>query len=208
MKLETKLLIGGFGCILIASALYVVVVKIPADLAANVSQGLRETLNFTPQVRISETVVIEQTTSIVEVATVSRDLSVDYSWSHQWLGSTKTIALQGMFTAKAGFDLKEKFTVDIKRYPLNVTASMPAPKILSLQLNEYRVRQDESGWWNRISTEDREHAMRALQHSAREKAQNSGLLTEARSTVEQRIKEVVERNGAIVEFKYPRSEEK
>jgi hypothetical protein len=203
VKLESKLLIAGIGSVLIAGALYVMLVKIPADLASNISRGLKETLNFTPQVRVNETIVIEQSMPISELATVARDLSVEYSWSHQWLGSTKTIALRGTFTAKAGFDLKEPFTIDIQNYPLRVRASMSAPTILSVQMNDYAILQDENGLWNRISDDDRESAVRVLQHIAREKAKHSGMLAEARSSIEQRIKEIVERNGALVEFRYP-----
>lgn len=200
----TKLIITtGIGLLLAVIAAYIIFVRIPTDLARNVAHGIRETFNFTPQIKVEETVIIEQTTPIFEVATVTRDLMVDYSWSHQWLGSMKTIALRGTFTAKAGFDLKEPFTLNIQKYPLKVSAKMPTPKILSIQMNSYKILQDESGWWNRISDGDRETAVQALQHIAREKAQNSGMLAEARSTIEQRIKEIVERNGAMVEFNYP-----
>lgn len=200
----SKLIIAtGIGLLLAAMAAYVVFVRIPSDLANNLAQGIKETFNFTPQVKVAETIVIEQTTPIAEVATVARELSVEYSWSHEWLGSTKTIALRGTFTAKAGFDLKEPFMIDIQQYPLSVHARMPAPKILSMQMNSYKILRDESGWWNSVSTSDRETAVQELQRIAREKAQNSGMLAEARSTIEQRIKQIVERNGAVVEFTYP-----
>lgn len=202
-KYSKLIIAAGIASLFAAIALYIVFVKIPTDLATNISQGIKETFNFTPQVRVEETVVIEQNTPIFEVATVARDLLVEYAWSHQWLGSTKAIALRGTFTAKAGFDLKEPFSLDIQKYPLKVQARMPAPKILSIQMNSYRIIQDESGWWNRISDADRETAVQELQRIAREKAQNSGILAEARMTIEQRIKEIVERNGAMVEFKYP-----
>lgn len=199
-----KLIIaGGIGVLLAAIAVYIVFVQIPTDLATNVASGIKEAFNFTPKVHINETVVIEQNTPILEIAIVSRELMVEYSWSHQWLGSTKTIALRGTFTAKAGFDLHGPFTITIRKFPLRVDATMPAPKLLSVQMNSYKIILDENGWWNRISDADRETAVQELQRIAREKAQNSGMLTDARSTIEQRIKEIVERNGAMVEFKYP-----
>ncbi len=202
-KYTRLILAAGISVCLAAIAFYIVFVKAPTDLANGVAQGIKDAFNFTPQVKIEETVVIEQTTPILELATISCDILVDYSWSHQWLGSTKTIALRGTFTAKAGFDLKEQFTINIQKYPLRVQARMPSPKLLSLQMNTYKIVSDESGWWNRISDNDRESAVRALQDIAREKAQNSGMLEEARTTVEQRIKEIVEGNGAMVEFNYP-----
>lgn len=202
-KYAKLIIAGGIGVLLAAIAAYIVFVQIPTDLATNVARGIKEAFNFTPKVQINETVVIEQNTPILEIASVSREIMVEYSWSHQWLGSTKTIALRGTFTAKAGFDLREPFTITIRQYPLRVDANMPAPKLLSVQMNSYKIILDENGWWNRISDADRETAVQELQRIAREKAQNSGMLADARSTIEQRIKEIVERNGAVVEFKYP-----
>ncbi|MEO8168786.1 MAG: DUF4230 domain-containing protein, partial [bacterium] len=183
------LFIGG-ALLFVALSMYIVLVKIPTDLASNVAHGMKEMLNFTPQVRINEHVVIEQSVPVAELATISRDLSVDYIWSHQWLGSTKTLALRGTFTAKAGFDLHEPFRVDIQRFPLKVHAIMPPPKILSLQMNSYNVLRDEDGWWNKISAGDRESAVQELQRVAREKAEGSGMLNEAQLSIEQRIKEI------------------
>jgi hypothetical protein len=62
--------------------------------------------------------------------------------------------------------------------------------------------KDESGWWNRISDEDREAAVQTLQDVARSKAISSGILDEARTTIEMRIREIVEHNGASVQFSY------
>ena len=190
------------GILLIAGAwsFYTVFVRAPADLARATAHGIQELFNFTPRVKIDQTIVIEQNAPIMELATVSRQLIVDYTWSHTWLGSTKTIRLTGTFTAKAGFDLKEPFTIEIEKSPLRVRASMPAPKILSLSMDSYRIAGDESGWWNRISSADREAGVEHLQSTARSQAESSGMLEEARSSAEQRITEIVRKNGSTVEF--------
>lgn len=195
--------LAGLGLFLAALAVYLLLVRTPADVARNLADGIGRTFNFTPQVKIEETVVIEQNTPIAELATVARDLMVEYSWSHRWLGSTKTIRLRGTYTAKAGFDLKQPFSLTIRTSPLRVQARMPAPKLLSLQMNSYTIIEDESGWWNRISDADREQAVQELQRVAFEKATRSGMLAEAASTVEQRIRELAERNGALIEFLSP-----
>ena len=195
------------GVLLIASsvAFYLVFVKAPSDLAHNTASEIKEFFNFTPRVKIDQTVVVEQNTPILEVATVSREIYIDHAWSHSWLGSTKTLQLQGSFVAKAGFDLREPFEIDIERNPLRVEALMSPPKLLSLQMDTYRIVKDESGWWNRISDGDRETAVRELQEVARSKAETSGILDEARATIELRIREIVERNGATVQFTYNRN---
>jgi len=198
-------LIGAAGLVLLTLSaaavyvfLYVPLVKLPADLAASTAEGFRRVFNITPRVMIEETVVIEQNTPILELAVSSRSVLVDHSWSHTWLGSTKRLHMRGTFTAKAGFDLRHPFTVRIERSPLSVVAELPPPELLSLEMDSYTIVRDESGWWNRIADGDREEAVRALHRVAREKAMQSGLLEEAQASAAERIRELVERNGAPV----------
>ena len=186
--------------IVAALAFYIVVVKAPSDLARNTAEGIKTLFNFTPQVKVGQVIVIEQHAPALEVATVVRNLFIDYRWSHTWLGSTKTIELQGSFTAKAGFDLHQPFTILIRKNPLSVQAQLPPPKLLSIELLTYHIVTDEGGWWNRISDADREEAVLELQASAGKNAEGSGILDEARRTAEERIRELVERNGSTVEF--------
>lgn len=80
---------------------------------------------------------------------------------------------------------------------------MPEPRILSLEMNTYKIIKDENGWWNRVTDQDREEAFYRLRTAARKAVQNSGILEEARATAEQRIREIVQRNGSTVEFWSP-----
>jgi len=82
----------------------------------------------------------------------------------------------GTFTAKAGFDLRKPFEIGIASSPLRVSARLPRPELLSLQMDSFEVLLDENGWWNRLTEEDRTGAVTALQSVARSKAMNSGLL--------------------------------
>jgi hypothetical protein len=60
--------------------------------------------------------------------------------------------------------------------------------------------RDENGWWNRLTEEDRTNAVTTLQSIARRKAEGSGMLEEVKRSAEERIRELVERNGALVAF--------
>jgi hypothetical protein len=188
--------------VLVAAALsyYVLFVKAPTDLAHNLAKGVREAFHVTPRVIVNQTIVVAENAPIAELATTARDVFVDHTWSHTWLGSTKTIQLQAAFTAKAGFDLTSPFTIAISDRPLRVTATLPPAQILSLEMKSYRVLRDENGWWNRLTEADRETAMRDLHALARRQAEQSDLLTEAQRTAERRLQEIVERNGATLTF--------
>jgi hypothetical protein len=203
MSTGTKLSLGVIGLLLVLAVLwtiYALFIKAPVDLAAATARGIEEAFQFRPRVTINQRVVIEANTPILEVATVSRQLQVDYQWSHSWLGSTKTLRLVGTFTAKAGFDLHEPFDIAIEKSPLRVKATLPPSRMLSVTMDSYAAPVDESGWWNRISAQDREQAVAALLTAARTQAEHSGMLEEVRRTAEDRIREIVKRNGAAVEF--------
>ncbi len=188
--------------VLVASAIafYLVLVRAPAEIAGNVAEEFREFFNFTPRVTIDQTVVIEQSTPIMEVSTLSRNLFVEDRWEDQWMGSTKAVEIRGSFTVKAGFDLREPFTINITRYGLAIQASLPEPKILSLEMITYKIIKDENGWWNRITDQDREEAFYRLRTAALKAVQDSRILEEAKATAEERIREIVQRNGSTVEF--------
>ncbi len=193
------------GVVLVASviAFYLVLVRAPLEIAGNVAEGFQEFFNFTPRVTIDQIVVIQQSTPIMEVSTLSRNLFVEDRWEDQWMGSTKTVEIQGSLTVKAGFDLREPFTINITRYGLAIQASLPEPKILSLEMNTYNIIKDENGWWNRVTDQDREKAFYRLRTAARKAAEESGILEEARATAKERIREIVQRNGSTVEFWFP-----
>jgi Protein of unknown function (DUF4230) len=183
-----------------AVAMHYVMVQVPADVARNtrdgaadtahrMAEGFKNVFNFTPRITVNGTTVVEQANPVVELATVQQDLAVDYSWSQTWLGSTKTMQLRGTYKAKAGFDLRDPFRVAVDAS--RITASMPAPKLLSMEMTTYKIVADENGWWNSINSQDRENAITGMQAEARMKAAQAGLLEEAKSKLRQELAEAM-----------------
>ena len=80
-------------------------------------------------------------------------------------------------------------------------AWVPPPKLLSIDMKGYGVLKDENGWWNSVTPQDREEAVQQIRAEAIDKVTHSGLLEESQATVEARIREIVERNGATVVFR-------
>ncbi len=188
---------AGFVILSLVSAFYIAV-RTPVDVAGSLAQStakaMREAFNFTPRISIDQVVVFEQNTPIMELATVERELYTQYTWKHSWLGSTKEITVRGVFVAKAGFDLRKPFHIDISRNPLSVRTHIPPAELLSLEMKEYKLVTDDDGWWNKVTTQDRQQAVRALLHAARQKADDSGIRAEAERSVEERLREIVSRN--------------
>lgn len=191
------LLIGG------SIVAYRLLIKAPVELAHATADGIREMFQVTPQVSVNEIIIIEQATPILELGTVSRQMIVDHEWSHSWLGSTKTLHVRGIFKAAAGYNLKEPFSIEITSDPLKITARLPEPRLLSVQMDSFMVVTDESGWWNRITEADRSDAVNVLVSLAKRRAEASGILNDVRTSAEDRIRELVQRNGVEIIFERP-----
>ena len=104
---------------------------------------------------------------------------------HTWAGSTKRIKLHGTYLIKAGFDLREKFTVDVR--PNEVVIALPHARILSVEQEQVEVLTLENGLWNRISPDDIQAQLATLPEQARQKA--AGLPAEAEQTFTRQVLE-------------------
>ena len=161
------------------------------ELAKRIADGISRRLQFRPEVRIDQVTVLERETPVLELATVRREFSHDYEWEHQWLGSTKRLHLRGTFAAKAGYDLNEKFYFEINSDDLQVQLGLPEPRVLGVEMVAYRAEEEE-GYWNKLSAEEREQAVNALLASARAAAaKDAALLGEARRMLDVQVGEAV-----------------
>jgi hypothetical protein len=161
------------------------------ELAKRIADGISRRLQFRPEVRIDQVTVLERETPVLELATVRREFAHDYEWEHQWLGSTKRLHLRGTFAAKAGYDLNEKFYFGINSDDLQVQLGLPEPRVLGVEMVAYRAEEEE-GYWNKLSAEEREQAVNALLASARAAAaKDAALLGEARRMLDVQVGEAV-----------------
>ena len=121
-----------------------------------------------PQVKVNNRIYLEQTTTVAQLAVLQRRVEVEHEMMHSWAGSTKRIKLHGTFMVKAGFDLRQRFTVNVG--PKEVLLEMPHAQILSVDQEKIEVLAFENGLWNRISPNDIEHELAALPDLARAKS--------------------------------------
>ncbi len=116
---------------------------------------------------VNDRVYLEQTTTVAELAVLARRVEVEHEMQHTWAGSSKRIKLHGTFVVKAGFDLRKKFTVDLR--PHEVVIELPHAQILSVEQEQVEVLTLENGLWNRVSPDDIQTQLAILPALAREK---------------------------------------
>jgi len=144
-----------------------------------------EVAQLQPRVTVNNRVYLEKTTAMAELAVLSRQIEVEHEFLHTWAGSTKRVKLHGTFLAKAGFDLQQDFTVDLR--PDEIAIRIPHAAILGVEQKQTEVLAFENGLWNRISAADLQNELAALPALARQKATESGILLEAEATLQKQL---------------------
>jgi|GEM_PF-493845 len=173
-------------------------IKLGKDFAAD----LQKNLGFLPKIVVdSQTVIDSSPQPILQLATVEQEFESKYSYQHTFLRSTKTILLSAHFTAKAGFDLTKRFEIDISTHPPGAKIHAPPPMLISFEMNNYHVLEEE-GYWNKITAEDRQNAVAALQAQAKADILARGILHQAQLALERTIQDALLRHLAKVEFDY------
>lgn len=193
--------------ITVCVAAYVIVVVIPTQLAERSYEGAKQigrdisdAFQFTPEVTVNNTVVLQQQTPILELATLSQNFQHKYEWTNTWLGSTKKISITGSFEAKAGFDLNKRFAVEINDDKALVF--LPKPQLLSMEsLNDMKF-EDESGIINWVDSEDRSKAINAFTTDARKYAQQAEFVAKAQKAMEDKLGEIMKLHGKELEIHY------
>jgi hypothetical protein len=195
--------------ITISVTAYVIIVVIPSRLAERsyegakkIGQDISEAFQFTPEITVNNTVVLQQQTPILELATLSQKFQHQYEWTNTWLGSTKKINIRGSFEAKAGFDLNKKFSIRIDDNKAIVM--LPKPKLLSVESLPDIKFEDENGVWNWVDMEDRSKAINAFTSDARTRryAVQSPFVNEAQQSMEKKLTEILKIHGKEVEIRY------
>lgn len=211
MFTDRKLFVVSVFLIIVSITAYVLLVFIPSRIAEQTYDGARQIgrdianiFRVTPEITVNNTVILQQQTPILELATVSQKFKHDYDWTNTWLGSTKKINISGTFEAKAGFDLHQKFSVQIDYNKAIVT--LPHPKLLSLEPSGDVRFADENGVWNWVNAEDRSKAMNAFTQDARKYGQQAQFVEQAKVEMEKKLKEIFLRHDKLVEFRYSTGE--
>ena len=140
-----------------------------------------------PRITINNRVYMEQTTPVSELVVLSRRIEVEHELLHTWVGSSKRVKLHGTFNAKAGFDLQQNLSIDLR--PEKIIVQLPHAQILGVEQEQVEVLAFENGLWNRISGQDLQSELSILPELASKKATETGLVAEAERTLQQQLSE-------------------
>ena len=202
-NLKLLIMLIGIGTI----AAYVILVIIPTQLtkrsyeaAQALGEDFREAFQFTPEVLVEHTIVINQQTPVLELAVMAQNFEHRYTWANKWMGSTKQIAINGRFEAKTGFDLEKKFSISLQNDTAYVV--LPEPTILSVESKGDISYRDENGVWNWVNPEDRSKATNAFLVDARKYAEQATFVQDAKKDMEERLKVLIKPHAKAMVIQY------
>ena len=207
MFTDRKLVLIIVFLIVVSITAYVLLVYVPSKMAQQTYEGAKQigrdiadVFQVTPEIKVNSTVVLQQQTPILELATVSQKFQHRYNWVNTWLGSTKKINITGTFEAKAGFDLNQKFSIEIDAN--NAIVTLPDPKLLSIEPQPDVTFMDENGVWNWVEAEDRAKAMNAFTRDARRYGEQAKFVEQARLEMETKLRAILLLHGKRMEIRY------
>jgi hypothetical protein len=154
-------------------------------LARDVRNAFVDIAHLQPRITINNRVYLEQTAPTSELTVVSRRVEVDHEFQNTWAGSSKRVKLHGTFVAKAGFDLRQDFSIEIR--PEEILVQLPHAQILGVEQQQLDVLAFENGLWNRISSDDVQSELSVLPALARQKAAEANLPLDAEQTLQQQL---------------------
>jgi hypothetical protein len=191
---------------------YVLLVAIPTEMARRSYQGakalgedIRDAFQFTPEIKVNNTIVLHQQTSVFEMSVLQQNFEHRYVWENSWLGSTKKIFITGSFSAKVGFDLHKQFSIRLVANKAYVT--LPPPRTLSLESQGDITYRDEQGIWNWVSVDDRTRATNAFIHDARKYADRAAFVEDSKVEIEKRLAALIKPYAEEVVVSYGTNEQ-
>lgn len=186
---------------------YVVLVTIPTQLAKRsyeaaktLGEDFRNAFQFTPEITVNNTIVLNQQTPVLELAVLSQNFEHRYTWTNTWLGSTKQVFIAGTFDAKAGFDLHQKFSIALQNDTAYIL--LPEPTILAVESQGDITYRDEHGIWNWVNPDDRTQATNAFITDARKYAEQAAFVQDAKSNMEERLNVLLQPHvkGVVIQY--------
>jgi hypothetical protein len=114
---------------------------------------------------------------------------------------TKRLIVRGHYTVKGGYRLKDG--VSLRMENGKPVARFPKPEILSVELLDFDVLSEDSGWLNKIQPADRAQILRELREQMRQEAEKSGLLDTVESSLRTRLRDLLGAESVSVEQALP-----
>ncbi len=175
----------------------------------HVVDAFAQVFQVRPEITVNQKVVFTQTAPIAELAVVTKEeqVALEFDMTYQLMAhdiplTEKKLNAQAVYRIKAGFDLRQPFSVEIDPKTHHISAKLPPAKILSVEQVGELSLQGQNGWLNDVTDAERANIVNSLEQAARDQAEKSGLKSDAQQQAQQRLEEILHHNGENVELEW------
>ena len=160
-----------------------------------IGNEVRDLLGATPEITMNRTIIQEAPTTICELYFFKQATHTREQWISKKFGSSKSLVVSQRFIIKAGFDLN-RLRLDVDEANKTVKATISDALLIGVEHDgPFEVEKSESGWWNRITDEERDQLINSLPNKARNEMETSALRQLAATGLQEALGRICERRN-------------
>lgn len=200
--------------LLLIGALYLLVLRPMEHFISGTANRLEKGLDrVLGAITNSDTRIVEgraeivETTEISELSLLEMKMSATRAFENEGYllkylpAGTKKLIVRGHYQVKAGYRLKPGISLRVEKgQPI---AKFPKADILSVELTDFEILNEEDGWLNKVTAEDRAAVLRELREQMRQEAIKSGILDTASSSLRTRLRDLLGVESVRIEEDLP-----
>lgn len=158
-----------------------------------------EKLNST---KIDQAVVVEKIQKVAKLVTTEVTLRDVINYENTWYGSTKRSLVVITGRVAAGVNLDAGTAVNINDQAKKITITLPEPTILSTEVTDIKTYDENSGYWNAFTPEDKDKIFRLGRDKITNTARELSLTKNAQQNLTELLNNMFNVNGYTVEVIY------
>jgi hypothetical protein len=164
----------------------------PGTIARDLQSSVAKLGNlFGTDVKVDNQSVTLNSQEIMELATVQHRIVCVSKYTTTWAGSTATIIVRGVYTAKAGFSLEKGASFRLDDQGNVIEKSIPPAKVLSVTAEKQEIFHAAQGLLKILEAKDYEEAYRQNREQAMREATEMGMREEARARLKERVQDML-----------------
>jgi hypothetical protein len=139
-----------------------------------------------------------EASNIVEVATMTQPLLIQYAVQRGSWPINSSLLLQGHYQIKVGFDLANDVSISVDHWSKHISLRLPPPKVLSVEQKEVKVLGSSQAIWTSYSPDEQAGAMNEMTSYVKQLASTNSALEKSVDSLKERLDQFVKFNGGSI----------
>jgi Protein of unknown function (DUF4230) len=151
---------------------------------------------------VTQGVVVEQMKAVAKLVSSETSVRDVVVYQNRRLGSTKRSLVVVTGRVLAGIDLDEGTQIDIDHASHRVNISLPAAKVLGVEVTQLRTYDERNGLWNPFRPEDRDTIYHLARDQLIQAAGELGVTAHAEESARRMLGALIHPDGYTVDVRF------